>query len=193
MNKITIRSCLFVLIAGMFLVVSGCGYRCERWATRIAYRQVCRGYSSDGNCSLWGTESYQDTYCTKWVEIPGSKKNQDPRAHHLSWFSMQGDRTFLRKKVHQPLEKPTWLHSLHLFSVKSWKVTTLLKLYLPWGNAILKIKPQSAGTSNTNILQKTIRDPTISLWMILPLNGCMLNEQTGNPRPFLKKSWLVVL
>ena len=74
MNKITIRSCLFVLLAGMFLVVSGCGYRCERWAYRTGYRQVCKSRSSNGHCSFWGTESYQERYCTKWIKDPAPKK-----------------------------------------------------------------------------------------------------------------------
>jgi len=108
MNKITFRSCLFVLIAGMFLLVSGCGYRCERWATRIAYRQVCRGYSSDGNCSLWGTESYQDTYCTKWIKDPGSKKRSRSKSMPLKLILKAG-KAYFPKIPSTPTDGETYL------------------------------------------------------------------------------------
>jgi len=108
MNKITIRSCLFVLIAGMFLVVSGCGYRCERWDYRLAYRQVCKSYSSNGHCSFWSSESYMERYCVKWIKDPGSKKRSSYKIPPGKVIRKAGESHF-PKNANNPTEGENFL------------------------------------------------------------------------------------
>ena len=109
MNKITIRNCLFVLIAGMFLVVvSGCGYRCEGWAYRTAYRQMCKSYSSNGHCSFWGSESYQERYCTRWIKDPGSKKRSRSKTPPLR-LALKAGKAYFPKIPGAPTDGETYL------------------------------------------------------------------------------------
>lgn len=39
---------------------------CKEWSKRIAYRQVCADYSSNGHCRFWRSESYLEDYCVEW-------------------------------------------------------------------------------------------------------------------------------
>ncbi len=132
MNKVNIRITLFALITGMFLVVvSGCGYRCQGWAYRTAYRQVCKSYSSNGHCSFWGSESYQERYCTRWIKDPDPKKatysepRPVPKTHATSkkkpvpqtssvvtkYFITKAGKSHFPKNVKKPTHGETYLLS----------------------------------------------------------------------------------
>ena len=42
---------------------------------------MCKSYSSNGHCSFWSSESYQERYCTRWIKDPDPKKGtySEPR------------------------------------------------------------------------------------------------------------------
>ena len=113
MNKTMIRITLFLLSAGMLMVLYGCHlwtHRCERWATRTAYRQVCKSWSGT-HCSFWGSESYQETYCTKWIkypEKPGSKKGSGPKLPPAKFIRKAGESHF-PKNANNPTEGENFL------------------------------------------------------------------------------------
>jgi hypothetical protein len=96
MNKVIIRITLFLFITGMLLVMYGCPlwtHRCERWATRTAYRQVCKSWSGT-HCSFWGTESYQETYCTRWIKDPELRKTPDSKLPPGKFIRKAGEAHF---------------------------------------------------------------------------------------------------
>jgi len=108
MNKVVIRTALFVFCTGIFLVVSSCGYRCEKWDYRLAYRQVCKSYSSNGHCSFWGSESYMEKYCVKWIKDPGSKKRAGSILPPAKFIRKAGKSHF-PKNTNKPTDGETYL------------------------------------------------------------------------------------
>lgn len=110
MDKVIIRITLFLFITGMLIVLFGCAlatHRCERWATRTAYRQVCKSWSGN-HCSFWGTESYQETYCTRWIKDPEPKKTPGPGLPSGAFIRKAGEAHF-PKKTGAPTAGETYL------------------------------------------------------------------------------------
>ncbi|MBT8356399.1 MAG: hypothetical protein KJO61_01375 [Deltaproteobacteria bacterium] len=109
MNKVMIRITLFALITGMFLVVvSGCGYRCQGWAYRTAYRQVCKSWSGT-HCSFWGSESYQERYCTRWIKDPKPKKKIQGTGLPPGKFIRKAGESAFPKNANNPTAGETYL------------------------------------------------------------------------------------
>ena len=178
MNKVKIRMTLFALITGIFLiVVSGCGYRCEGWAYRTAYRQMCKSYSSNGHCSFWGSESYQERYCTRWIKDPGSKKRSRSKTPPLR-LALKAGKAYFPKIPGAPTEGETYLLTqLTPFLCDIMKSDDIIKTLSSMGQCKIRNKNRSALTpSNTTFLQRAIPEITVSLWVIIPLKGYISNK-----------------
>jgi len=94
---------------------------------------VCKSYSSNGHCSFWGTESYQDTYCTRWIKDPQPRKIPGSKLPPGKFIRKAGESHFPKKTSDRTAGETYLLTKLAPFVVKILKSDDVIKTLASMG------------------------------------------------------------